>query len=72
MITKPTNKAKDKRIVFKDERVVTDSNTWVFDGKYDPATGKLKVYRVNGDITTGEHKDAIYNHIKVKLGVDLV
>lgn len=41
----------DKRIQFLHHRIEREGTVWFIDGKYDPVTQKLKVYRVHGDVT---------------------
>ena len=42
---------KDNRITYNDQAVEVNGNTIRFDGKGDPETKTLKVYRYRGDIT---------------------
>lgn len=42
--------AKDQRKVYKNQRIECDGNVLFFDGKYNPATGILKVYQIHGDV----------------------
>lgn len=57
----------DNRIVFKSEPLIfEDSLVGTFDGKLQPETKTLKIYKYNGDITKFEEaiQDyAIVNHI---------
>lgn len=46
--------SKDLRKVYTKEPIKLEGNTVHFDGKYDPATKTLKVYRYYGDITLKE------------------
>lgn len=42
---------KDNRKTFSHHHLITETGlAFQFDGKFDPATGKLKVYRVFGNI----------------------
>lgn len=41
----------DKRRTYNHERIEHEGNVWHIDAKLDPATGKLNVYRVHGDVT---------------------
>lgn len=45
---------KDKRIVYKNKKIEVDGNVVFFDGKYNPDTDTLKVYRYHGDINLRE------------------
>lgn len=47
----------DKRLQFNHHRVEHEGNVWNIDGKYDPQTNTLKVYRVYGDVTQPEVLD---------------
>ena len=54
-------KTKDLRKTYTNQRVVTSSNDVLyFDGKFDPTTKTMKVYRLHGDVRAfGEAYDAI-------------
>lgn len=41
---------KDKRIVYKSQRIELEGNVITFDGKGNKETGELRVYRLHGDI----------------------
>ncbi len=41
----------DKRRTYNHERIEHEGDVWHIDAKLDPATGKLTVYRVYGDVT---------------------
>jgi hypothetical protein len=47
----------DKRTTLNSYRLEHEGEVWYIDGKFDPATKTLKVYRVNGDVT----KQALLN-----------
>ena len=51
---------KDKRKTLKNVRVEANGNCAFIDGKYDPDTNTLKVYRYHGDITIRD--EAIQNY----------
>jgi len=52
MITVPSEKSSDQRIVFKARRLVGAQGTvWTVDAKFNPDNKVLKVYRIEGDIT---------------------
>jgi hypothetical protein len=42
---------KDTRLSYTNERIATDDNVWHIDAKLDPATGKITVSNVYGDVT---------------------
>jgi hypothetical protein len=42
---------KDKRVSLNHHRIEHEGEVWNIDGKFDPATKTLKVYRVHGDVT---------------------
>jgi hypothetical protein len=45
----------DKRITYTYEPVTREDGVLIhFDSKYDPATGRLRVYRVYGDVTRAD------------------
>lgn len=46
-----TAKQKDNRVVFKDHRLAYEGQVWTINGKADPKTGQLKIYRIEGDVT---------------------
>lgn len=48
---KNCQKMKDNRKTYNNQKVEANGNVARFDGKYDPATKTLKVYRYYGDIT---------------------
>lgn len=43
--------AKDNRKVYKQKRIEVDGNVITFDGKYNPDTNTLKIYRMYGDVS---------------------
>jgi len=47
-------KQKDNRKVYKDQPIKLEGNTVTFDGKYNPDTNTLKVYKFHGDINLRE------------------
>lgn len=52
MINYPTAKAKDQRVSFRDHRISDgDANVWAVTGRFDPASGRMKVHRIEGDVT---------------------
>ena len=46
--------AKDNRTAFNGQRIECNGNVVSFDGKWNPTTRTLKVYRYYGDITIME------------------
>lgn len=53
-------KTKDIRKVFKHEPIDLGDNTVHFDGKYNPETGTLKIYRYHGDINRSKEAIALF------------
>lgn len=61
---------KDNRKTFKNQKVVTHNNDVLFfDGKFNPDTKVMKVYRIYGDVT--KHQDA-YDAIGTDYGCSKV
>lgn len=54
MATERQYKLADKRTTLNHHRIEHEGTVWNLDGKYDPATKTLKVYRVYGDVTKPE------------------
>jgi hypothetical protein len=55
-----TKTKRDTRIVFNRHRIEHEGTSWIIDGKADPKTGTLKIYRVEGDVTKPERlKEAL-------------
>lgn len=60
----------DQRKIFTHKRLVTECGTvFHFDGKYDPARGRLKVYRVYGDVTRPDDIDDALHTFTQGLGL---
>lgn len=45
---------KDNRKVLKNQKVELEGTFITFDGKFNPATNTLKVYKLQGDVTLFE------------------
>lgn len=42
---------KDNRVAYNNQRIELEGNVVTFNGKYNPATGVLKVYIMRGDVS---------------------
>jgi hypothetical protein len=61
---------KDLRKTYTHQRIVTANNdVFNFDGKFDPATKTMKVYRIYGDINK---KQEVYEAIGIEYNCDKV
>lgn len=61
----------DKRVSLLHHRVEHEGNVWNIDGKYDPATRTLKVYRIHGDVTQPELLHEALEVLTNELGLNL-
>lgn len=51
---------KDNRKTLKDEKIEVNGTSVTFDGKYDPDTNSLKIYRMHGNVSLFD--EAIQNY----------
>lgn len=57
---------KDLRKTYKNHEIKLEGNVIHFDGKYDPITKTLKVYRYHGDITL---RDQAFQDFAIENGI---